>query len=87
MAKDIYDKLKIIPELVKTYWAIIVMFGGLSTGGWQWWDKQDYKAENIASQKQIAEIARHYAALKTVTVKSNCNKCMNEVIKLRKEFH
>jgi len=87
MAKDIYDKLRLIPELVKTYWMIAVMLGSLSTGGWHWWDKQDYKDEQAAAQKQIAEIANHYAAPKTVTVKSNCDKCMYEIKRLREEYH
>jgi len=57
MAKDIYDKLKVIPELIKSWWVLIPMiiaaFGGGGTGIYQYFDKQEVvvkaeKTKNIA---------------------------------------
>jgi len=94
MAKDIYDKLKIIPELIKTYWAIIIMCGGLSTGGWQWWDKQDVIIEaKQKSNKAVHEVTVAFQNVmiemepKEIIVKSTCGNCGNYLNQHIKEFH
>lgn len=85
--RDAFDWIK----LVLDRWAVIVpvcLFLASATGlSFSIADNADKQAEIKASQEQIAEIANHYAAPKTVTVESNCNQCMNEIKKLREEFH
>jgi len=87
MAKEPYDWIKLALD---NKWLVIMLFTGFSsvvTNATQFISGQDKDIEIQATHKQIAEIANHYAAPKTVTVKSNCDKCMYEVRKLRKEYH
>jgi len=61
MAKDIYDKLKVIPELIKSWWVLIPMiiaaFGGGGTGIYQYFDKQEVVVKEVtkAFQDMLAE--------------------------------
>ena len=78
-------------KLILDKWTVILpvcLFLASATGlSFSMVDNADKDDEIKASQEQIAAIANHYIAPKTVTVKSNCNKCLNEVKKLREEFH
>jgi len=78
-------------KLILDKWAVVVpvlLFLLSATGlSFSMVDNADKDEEIKASHKQIEQIANHYAAPKTITVKSNCNQCLNEVRKLRREFH
>ena len=85
--RDAYDWIK----LALDRWAVIVpicLFLASATGlSFSMVDNADKDLEIKASQEQIAEIAKHYAAPKTITVKSNCNICGNYLNSHIKEYH
>ena len=66
---------------------LLTSIGSVGTNIGQLFGSYEKDVEIKATHEQIAEIANHYAAPKTVTVKSNCNKCMKAVKQLREEFH
>lgn len=90
MSKDIYDKLKIIPELVKTYWMILIMVGSVSTGGWQWWDKQDAVTEAVQKgNKDVHEVtvAFQREMIKVEPKKAECNQCATFINEHKRKEH
>lgn len=87
MAKELFDWIKLILDK----WTVILpicLFLASATGlSFSMVDSADKDAEIKATQEQITNIANHYAAPKTITVKSNCGECMRAVKNLRKEYH
>jgi len=82
-----FDWVKLVVDNKLLLALLLAGIGSLGTNIGQLFESYEQEAEIKATHKQIAEIANHYAAPKTVTVKSNCDKCMYEVRKLRKEYH
>ena len=75
--KDAWDKLKIVSEVFKNNWPQFLLIGTLlSSAGFnlnQYFGIQEKEVEIQNTQKQITKIAEHYAAPKTVKVKTICN--------------
>lgn len=80
--KDAYDKLKILSEVLKNNWPMIILactaLSSMMTNASQYMTNSDHEIEKKASQEQIAAIANHYAATTTpkiVVQKSPCGDC------------
>lgn len=75
--KDAYDKIKILSEVIKNNWPQFLLVGTLlSSAGFnvnQYFGVQEKETEIEETRKQIARIADHYAAPKTVKIKTICN--------------
>jgi len=82
-----FDWTKLIVSNKLLLAMLLTSIGSVGTNIGQLFGSYEQEAEIQATHKQIAEIANHYSAPKTVTVKSNCSKCMYEVKRLREEFH
>lgn len=89
--KDRYDKIKILSEVLKNNWPLVLIcFGGLSslaTNATQFATNSDHEAEAKAAQEQIATIANHYAATTPKIVKSSCGDCSILLNSHIKELH
>jgi len=94
MSKDSYDKLKIVSEVLKNNWPILVIaftaLSSMATNASQYMTNTDHEAEQQASQEQIAMIANHYAVTTTpkiVVQKSSCGNCGLFIKRHEGEFH
>ena len=89
--KDAWDKFKISSDALKANWPmILICLTALSSGATnlgQYFTNQDLEIEQIASHEQIANIAKHYAAPKTITVKSTCSSCGSYLNAHISEYH
>lgn len=90
--KDSYDKLKILSEVIKNNWPLVLIcFTGLSslaTNAAQMVTNQDLEIEQKASQEQIATIANHYTTTPKIAVqKPNCGNCSILLNSHIKELH
>jgi len=94
MAKDTYDKLKILSEVLKNNWPLILMcltaLGSGITNMNQYFVGQNYEAEKnkaihdvtIGFQNAMIEIEP-----KEIIVKSTCSPCGSYLNQHLKEYH
>lgn len=71
MAKDIWDKLKILNIDYKVLILIFTAISGLSTGGYQWWDKTEVAQQakiDVSEKQKVVDtvIAEHEYTKKQV---------------------
>jgi len=90
MAKEFYDWIKLALD---NKWLVIACFTGISSMGvnlGQLFESQNQEAEKIKAIREVAigfQNAMIEIEPKEVVVKYNCNQCLNEVRRLRKEYH
>lgn len=89
--KDAYDKLKILSDILKNNWPMILMgltalSSGLTNLNQYFIGEEDDLIKN-AMAEQITILAKPYVKPKEITVKSTCNPCGSYLNNHIKEYH
>lgn len=90
MAKDFYDKLKILSEVLKNNWPLVLMgltaISSLSANAAQFFGIQEKEQELKDTQQQVAAVANYVT--KTVIVKKDgCYECKKDIKTLQSEVN
>ena len=89
MAKDFYDKIKILSEILKNNWPVLVLLftalSSMSTNAVQYFAKAEVEQDLINSQDQVTAVANHLTAKATPKiVVPSCGGCIKRIKKLER---
>ncbi len=92
--KDAYDKIKILSEVLKNNWPILVLaftaLSSMATNAAQFMNNADLEAEKIKAVREVAigfQTAMIEIEPKKVVKKSTCGQCKNLIKSHEGEYH